>query len=696
MRLKIKIAAISFLFFTLDGVAMDQKYEWLEQVESPESLEFVKRVSEQSKLHFQKNPLFSTLKSEASTILYAKDKLLGINRVGNHVYNFWQDEVHVRGIYRRMTLASYLAGGTQWETVLDLDLLSKEENENWVWRGANCLFPNYTKCLVSLSRGGKDATVMREFDQSTKTFVPNGFSLPESKMRVTWIDEHTLFVATNFGPGSMTESGYPRLVKVWRRGTALQNAELVLEASTKDVSAYGYTIHTVEKKYNLVGASTSFFQQKLFWLEDGQKIALPFPASAQFQGVFAGFFFSALQEDWQVNGQIITAGTLVALPEEAILQGEAGLGKLEIVFQPTASSIFSSVSFSKSHIYLSVLENVQGKIRQGVRRAGKWDFAEIPLGQNGVGYVFDVDHDDDSVFIRYSDFLTPPSFYYSPGSKDEVRVVRSSPAYFDASSLTVEQQWATSKDGTRVPYFLVMKKGLSKNGTNPTLLYGYGGFLTPMLPEYMPLSGKSWLERGGVYVLANIRGGGEFGPQWHRAAIKENKQRSYDDFIAIAEDLIQKKITSPKHLGIRGGSNGGLLVGATFTQRPDLFSAVICDVPLLDMHRYHLLLAGASWMEEYGDPRDPKMKEIIGKYSPFQNVFPGKKYPEVFFLTSTKDDRVHPGHARKMVAKMTDQGHKVFYYENTEGGHGGVANIEQTILKHAMLYSYLSEKLGNP
>ncbi len=696
---KIGLLLIAVLFSgALEGFTMNEdiKYEWLEEVESKDSLEFAERFSLAAKSHLQNHPMFENLKSEARAILYSKEKLLGISRVGKFVYNFWQDETYRRGLYRRMKVEDYLTGGQIWEPVLNLDQLAKDENENWVWRGMRCASPEYRKCLVFLSRGGKDATVMREYNLETKTFVTDGFRLPEAKMNVSWLDENSLFVATDFGSGTRTDSGYARLVKIWKRGTPISEAKLQIEARTKDIMAYGFVVETIQKKYALLSIRTSFFQEDLFWLREEKQIPFPTPNSADFLGAFNGFFFFSIQEDWTVGEKKYLAGSVLALPEEAVPLGEIGLSSLEVVFQPSTSSVFSSISFSRSQVYLGILENVQGKVLQGARKEGKWIFEEIFLGKNGVATIFDADYDEESVFFRYSDFLTPPSYFFSTGKSGDFKKIQQSPQYFDASGLEVHQSWVKSKDGVDVPYYLIHKKGLARNGKNPTLLYGYGGFMNPLLPEYMPLVGKSWLEKGGVYVLASIRGGGEFGPHWHRSALKENKQRSYDDFLAIAEDLIQKKITSPKNLGIRGGSNGGLLVGAAFTQRPDLFQAVICEVPLLDMLRYHLLLAGASWMEEYGDPEDPKMRQVIEKYSPFQNVHANKNYPEVFFLTSTKDDRVHPGHARKMVAKMTDLGHRVFYYENTEGGHGGVANLEQSILKHGLVFSYLWEKLSTP
>jgi prolyl oligopeptidase len=683
------------VFFVFEVRAMDQNYQWLEEVESNESLSFAKTRSDRSIERFQKNEKFKQFSEEARTILYAKDRLPAVNWMGGYLYNFWQDQKNIRGVWRRTTIEKFSKENIEWDVLLDLDALAKEEGENWVWKGSNCLEPNYEQCFIYLSRGGKDAFVPREFDLKNRKFVADGFQLPEAKSDLEWIDKDTVFVGTDFGDGSLTNSGYPRIVKIWKRGTPLSSAKKAIEADLDNVSAYGITINDGSNQYQMLGISRSFFRREIFLYRNEGLRPIAIPATADFYGVFQGDFFFQLKEDLIAGEKTYVSGTVIAVPERSVLNREEALNSLQVVFAPTSEKVFSYMGFSKSRLLLSILDNVRGKVLEGKKEASGWAFQEVSLGKNGVNSLSGTDRNRDEYLLRYTDFLQPPSLYFvdAPGAAPEL--MKKSPSRFDSNNLEVHQHFAFSKDGTKIPYFLVKKMGMKFDGKNPTLLYGYGGFLNPLLPDYNSLNGKSWLEKGGVYVLANIRGGGEFGPRWHQAALRENKQKSYDDFIAVAEDLIAKKITSPAHLGIRGGSNGGLLVGAVFTQRPELFRAVVCEVPLLDMLRYHLLLAGASWMEEYGNPEDPKMAEIIRKYSPFQNLKKDAKYPEVFFYTSTKDDRVHPGHARKMVAKMEDLGHSVIYYENSEGGHGGAANLEQQVKKSAMLYTYLWEKLGN-
>ncbi len=672
---------------------MDQDYQWLEAVESKESLDFAKRHSDRTLSRLKKGSKFEIFSEEAKTILYAKDRLPAVSWMGGYLYNFWQDQKQVRGVWRRTTLEKFSKENIEWEVLLDLDQLAKEEGENWVWKGSNCLDPNYERCFIYLSRGGKDAFVAREFHLFSKKFIIDGFQLPEAKSDLEWIDDDSVFVATDFGKGSLTNAGYPRIVKIWKRGTPLSSAQTVIEAESDNVSAYGITINDGSNRYRMLGISRSFFRREIFLYRNGKIHPIAFPATADFYGIFQGEFFFQLKEDLKTNEKTYVSGTLVSIPEKAILNREEALNSLQTIFEPTPEKVFSYMGFSKSRMLLSILDNVRGKVIEGRKENGAWIFQEVPIGKNGVNSLAGSDRNREEYLLRYTDFLHPPGIFLVEKAGGAPSILKSSPARFESSELEVHQHFAKSKDGTKIPYFLLGKKNLPHNGKNPTLLYGYGGFLNPLLPEYNSLNGKSWLEKGGVYVLANIRGGGEFGPRWHQAGLRENKQKSYDDFIAVAEDLISKKITAPAQLGIRGGSNGGLLVGAVFVQRPDLFNAVVCEVPLLDMLRYHLLLAGASWMEEYGNPEDPKMREVISKYSPFQNVSKNFHYPEIFFYTSTKDDRVHPGHARKMVAKMEDLGHPVIYYENSEGGHGGAANLEQQVKKSAMIYTYLWEKL---
>lgn len=673
-------------------------YLWLEDVESPKALAFAKAESKRTVAHFKRDPQFKKIESNISKIAFADDKLPSITLMNGEFYNFWQDKKHTRGIWRKTSIQEFQNKKPKWETILDLDALAKKEKENWVWGWYHCLPPANSRCLINLSRGGKDATVVREFDMKTKEFVKNGFTLPEAKSRVSWIDFDTVYVGTDFGPGTMTDSGYPMISKIWKRGQPLSEAKEVFKVGAKDMSGGSYTYFTPQKNYRFHIRTASFFENEVWYETDkGVRTLLPLPSSAEFVGVFNDGFLFTLREELKTNTRLIPAGSLVSLPMERLKNKDTALDFLDILFAPRAKRYLNSVSIAKSAIYLNVLDNVQGKIARMTRQeTGTWQTADLPLGANGTTAVYDSNEFDDLFLVSYTDFLTPSSIYLGspPDQNLHWTLLKQSPPRFNTKNLMVEQFETKSKDGTLIPYYIVHKKNLKLNKENPTLLYSYGGFESPILPWYPDVLGKVWLEKGGVFVAANIRGGSEFGPAWHQAVLKENRPKVYEDFIAVAEDLVKRKITNPGHLGIQGRSNGGLLTGATFVKRPDLFNAVLCEVPLLDMMRYHKLLAGASWMDEYGNPEDPRMRAALMSYSPYQNVKADKKYPEVFFMTSTKDDRVHPGHARKMVARMKDQGHKVYYFENTEGGHAGNANIKQKVLWNTLEYTYLWEKLG--
>lgn len=676
----------------VQNMHMHDPYLWLEEVESPKALEFAKNENKRTLEHFQKNPLYKSLEHDIRKIALAKDRVPGVSLKGGALYNFWQDEKHVRGLWRRTSLQSYKTAEPQWEILLDIDSLAKKENENWVWKGAGTLPPKHERALVYLSRGGKDATVVREFNMITKEFVKDGFVLPEAKSGLAWVDENTVFVGTDFGPGSMTDSGYARITKIWKRGTPLSEAKTVLEARTTDMSAYSYVQLDGAKKYIFHSIRKGFYSSEN-WYEDstGTKTRLPMPEDSEFWGIFQEKLFFELKSDL---GKF-KSGSVIFMPLNLISQGNKAQKSLQAIFEPTDKRFIQTMNPTKNHILLHVSDNVLSRIEKVTFKGDTWTTEPVKLGSTGMAYVSSTEEESDDYLAQYVDFFTPSSTYFGNAADPEnkLELLRKSPERFASQGMKTERYEATSKDGTRIPYFVTSKSDLKLDGKNPTLLYGYGGFQSPMQPTYLGTVGKVWLERGGVYVMSNLRGGGEFGPAWHQSVLKENRYKVYEDNIAIAEDLIRRGITSPDHLGISGRSNGGLLTGATFTTRPDLFNAVIVGVPLLDMLRYHKLLAGASWMDEYGNPDEPKMREAILKYSPYQRLSPSAKYPEVFIMTSTKDDRVHPGHARKMVARMKEQGHPVFYYENMEGGHAGSANIEQSILWNTLEYTYLWEKL---
>ncbi|WP_313705293.1 prolyl oligopeptidase family serine peptidase [Massilia sp.] len=662
---------------------------WLEDVGGDRPLSWVRAHNDATERELG-GAVHEALRARLQTILDARDRIPYAGKHGDWLYNFWRDAHHVRGIWRRTTLAEYRKEAPAWETVIDLDQLARDEHENWVWAGVSCLEPRGERCLVSLSRGGGDARVVREFDLKERAFVAGGFALPEAKSSIGWIDRDTIFVATDFGPGSMTSSGYARIVKEWKRGEPLANARTVFEAEATDLSASAWKDATPGFEREFVSRQIDFYTGELFLREGGKLVRIDKPRDANAWAVRDQLLVE-LRSDWAVNGRSWPQGSLLAIDFAAFLRGERNF---EALFTPSATTSLDGVAVTKNALLLTVLDKVKNRVVE-LRRDGKaWqrrDVAAPAIGTLAVSALDDVE--SDQYFLTVTDFLHPSTLYLGQVGADARERLKAMPAYFDASPYKVEQFEARSKDGTMVPYFVVMARKAKLDGKNPTVLYGYGGFEVSLKPSYSGMIGNAWLDQGGVYVLANIRGGGEFGPRWHQAALKGNRQKAYDDFIAVAQDLIKRKVTSPRHLGIMGGSNGGLLVGAALTQRPDLFNAVVCQVPLLDMRRYHQLLAGASWMGEYGDPDDPKQWEFIGKYSPYHNVFKDKHYPRVLFTTSTRDDRVHPGHARKMAALMQDQGHDVLYWENTEGGHAGAANNAQTARMWALTYTFLLKQL---
>lgn len=673
----------------VDALAQQDPHAWLEDVGGDAQLAWVRErnaVSEQA----LGGAAHETLRAELQSILDSKERIPYVSRHGDHLYNFWRDAGHERGIWRRTTLLEYRKAAPQWETVIDLDALARDEHENWVWGGVTCLEPRGTRCLVSLSRGGGDADVLREFDLVAGSFVEGGFVLPESKGGAAWIDHDTLFVATDFGPGSMTASGYPRIVKEWKRGTPLAAAQRVFEAGADDLSASARKDLTPGYEREFVTRQIGFYSSELFLREDGRLLKIDKPEDANAYAVRDQLLIE-LRSDWRIAGRTWPQGALLAIDFGRFLRGERDFDAL---FLPDATSSLDGVAVTRSALLLTVLDKVKNRLVELRREDGAWLRREVAtpgIGTLGVAALDEIESDD--YFLSVTDFLTPTTLYLGRAGSDERERLKAMPAWFDPAPYTVSQFEARSKDGTLVPYFVVMARDAPFDGSNPTVLYGYGGFEVSLKPSYSGMTGAAWLEQGGVYVLANIRGGGEFGPRWHQAALKEHRQRAFDDFLAVAEDLIGRKITSPRHLGIMGGSNGGLLVGAALTQRPELFNAVVCQVPLLDMRRYHTLLAGASWMGEYGDPDDPQQWKFIGKYSPYQNVFKDRHYPRVLFTTSTRDDRVHPGHARKMAALMESQGHDVLYWENLEGGHAGAANNTQTARMWALTYTFLRKQL---
>jgi len=685
--------ALMFIFAGLAQLLMAESDPnlWLEDVTGEKPLQWVRQQNAVATNKLESLASFAPLQERLLSILNSSGRIPSVLKHGKLYYNFWRDAQHPRGIFRRTTWDEYKKQNPAWKTVLDLDSLAANEKENWVWHGYEVLEPQYDRCLVMLSRGGADAEVVREFDLNHKEFVRDGFVLPEAKSDVTWLDRNTLYVATDFGPGSMTTSGYPRVVKKWKRGQPLSQAVTLFEGETADVDVGANVVHDHGHTYEFIRRGKSFFADETYLLRDGKWVRIEKPDDALVD-TFDTFILLKLRSDWTVAGRTWKSGSLLAENLEDYLQGRR---KLTPLFEPSNRVALSSFTGVKHYLILTELDNVRSRLWLLRCSGGKW--VRLPLESPPLSSVsveaIDPNHSDD-YFMRITGFTTPSSLWYGVAGGSPREELKSLPSFFNAGGLEVQQFEAKSKDGTLVPYFQVSRKNLKLDGSNITLLTGYGGFEISLLPNYNPVIGAAWLERGGVFVLANIRGGGEFGPAWHEAARKEHRQRAYDDFIAVAEDLIARGVTKPKHLGIEGRSNGGLLMGVMLTERPDLFGAVHCGSPLLDMRRYNKLLAGASWMDEYGDPDKPEDWAYISQFSPYQNTRADVAYPPILITTSTKDDRVHPGHARKMAARLEEEGHDVLYYENTEGGHGAAANNKQSAQMDALAYTFLWEKLS--
>ena len=687
---KYTLLLLALFGIVLSTQAQEDKYLWLEEVDGQKALEFVnaQNITTIAELSAEKD--YQNIYDKSLAIYNSDERIAYPSIRGNYVYNFWKDKDHVRGIWRRSTVDDYRKGNPTWETLLDIDKLSEEDDIKWVYKGSSGLYPNYNRFLIELSKGGGDAVVVKEFDVTTKQFIENGFLIEESKGSASYIDENTLIVTSDFGEGTMTTSGYPRQVKLWKRGTSLNDAQLIYEGETSDVGAWGGVLRDGSETFTLISrALTTFSSENLVWMNN-EIIKLDIPDDASLTGVLNNQLIVQLKSDWTVQTNTYNTGTLLSLNFRELLKGNK---EIQVIIEPDEFSSISQVSTTKNKLLIGLLTNVISELHTYSFSKGTWSSEKVNAPDFGRISIVGTDDLSDQYFFDFQNFITPSTLYSADAGDNTFKAHKSLPAFFDASRYEVTQYKAKSKDGTMVPYFMVAAKDLKNDGTNPTLVYAYGGFEISSQPFYAATFGVSWLDKGGVFVLANIRGGGEYGPKWHQDGIKEKRQNVFDDLYAVSEDLITKKVTTPRHLGIMGGSNGGLLVGVAFTQRPDLYNAVVSQVPLLDMQRYNKLLAGASWMGEFGDPDIPEEWEYIKKYSPYHNLKKGMDYPEVYFGTSTRDDRVHPGHARKMVAKMNDMGYKTYYYENTEGGHAGSSTNEQSAKSGALTFSYLLMKL---
>lgn len=685
------IALIASLLLSVGASAQDDPYLWLEEVTGPKPLEWVQAQNEITRPLLEATPGFKSLQARLLAIATSRERIPGVVKRGEFLYNHWQDAAHPRGLLRRTTLDEYRKPEPKWETVLDITRLSADEQVNWVYKAAGCLPPEHRRCLISLSRGGADAVEIREFDMVTKQFVKDGFHLTESKQYVNWIDAGTLYVASDFGPGSLTRSGYPRIVKTWKRGTPLTEAKTVYEGQPDDTRVIAFVETEPGRRHERLRREMGVRYGEDFILHGNQWVRIDVPRDTDV-ATFNGQLMLNLRSDWKPADRVFKAGSLIAGDLDRFL---AGGRDFELLFEPGPRLSLKAYTVTRNHVLLDILDNVKARVTELRREKGTWQRRDVDVPRMASVRLAAFDRDtSDDYWLTTTGFIEPTTLHLGRAGTDAREKLKGLPAFFDATGLTVAQHEATSKDGTRVPYFVVMRADLPLEGRNPAILSGYGGFEVSQVPGYNATLGAAWLERGGVWVLANLRGGGEFGPAWRQVAQREGRQKVHDDFIAVAEDLVRRRITSPAHLGIYGGSQGGLLVGAAFTQRPDLFGAVVSAIPLLDMKRYHRLLAGALWMGEYGDPDKPADWDFIGRYSPYQNVFKDRTYPKVFIWTTTRDDRVHPGHARKMAAKMKDQGHDVLYFENTEGGHGAGTTPEQQSYVNALVYAFFRKALN--
>jgi prolyl oligopeptidase len=676
-----------------DGnLAMTNPHLWLEEVEGERALAWARKQNERTLAELQADPRFERFQADARRVLESRDRIADPVLMAGTVYNFWQDDQHVRGLLRRSDWASYRSGAPKWETVLDIDALSAQDGKSWVTGMPDCLGPEYRRCLVTLSNGGKDAAIVREFDLRDRQFVAGGFDLPEAKHRIIWETGDSLLIGTDWGEGSLTESGYPFIIKRWQRGQPLTAATEVFRGSPRDVGMFPTRFRDRDGGVALVLVRAETFFESTFQLVDGDRLVpLPLPRRSEVVALWSGELVVALQEDWKVGATLFHSGSLVSFSLAPFVQ--SGTLHARLVYQPGPLESFQEFRGSRSLAYLLTAENVATRAYRYAFKDGQWHRLEaLELPQRSQAKFGHVPADDDRALVYSEGFVTPLSLFLAEPGKS-LQKLADLPSRFDASRLVVDQHAARSKDGTKVPYFVVRPKNLKLDGTAPTLLYGYGGFQISMTPAYSGTLGKLWLENGGVYVLANIRGGGEFGPAWHQAGLKTKRQLIFDDFIAVAEDLVERRITSSRRLGIMGGSNGGLLMGVALTQRPDLWNAVVIQVPLLDMLRYDQMLAGASWVDEYGSPSVPAERAFLEKISPYHNLKAAVVYPPPFFVTSTKDDRVHPGHARKMAAKMADLNMPFYYYENIDGGHAAAADQRERAKRVALEFTYLARRL---
>jgi prolyl oligopeptidase len=675
----------------------DDPYLWLEDVHGEKALAWARKESDRTLAELQSDPRYKTMYDAALKQLEAQDRIPYVHMRPSGLYNFWQDADHVRGIYRRTTMASYRTDSPKWETVLDIDALAKADGKSWVYQGMSCLPPAEVRCLVMLSEGGSDAHVVREFDLGTRSFVEGGFSLPAGKQSASWIDADTILVARDWGAGTTTPSGYPFITKKLRRGQTLDQAVEVFRGEPTDVSAGAYAMRDTDGRVQaLIGyRNIEVFNNEFDLIRPGGKVKLDIPRRANLGGIIDGRVLVNLDQAWEPAGGAAFKADSIISYDLAAWKRDPNSAKPDLVWAPGERQTLSGVSGTHGKLLVNILDNVRGRAFTMDYVGGRWRKSEIALPQNSTLGVATTSLRNEQAMLTATDYLTPTTLWFYDGATGKLEKIKSSPPRFDASHHVVEQLEAVSRDGTRIPYFLIRPADMKRDGTTPTLLYGYGGFQSQEVPYYSGTLGKLWLEPGNAYVVANIRGGGEFGPEWHQAAQGAHKQRSWDDFIAVAEDIERRKISSPRRLGVVGGSQGGLLVGTAITQRPELFNAAIVQVPLFDMLRYHLIGAGASWIGEYGDPRIPEQRAWLEAYSPYQKLRAGVTYPMPFIETSTADDRVTPVHGRKAAARLAELNAPYYYYENMEGGHAAAANLPENARRLTLEYLYALRRLAD-
>jgi len=695
----IRILGLATILIALVGAVPNASpasdpFLWLENVHGTRAMTWVKAENAKTQRVLEKDPEFATVYADALKLAEAKDRIPYPSTIGNQIYNFWQDDRHVRGIWRRTTPADYSKPVPVWKLVLDLDALAKTEKANWVWEGANCVWPTERRCLVSLSDGGEDATTVREFDLETRTFVDSGFVLPRGKQSADWVDDDTIIVAREWAPGELTTSGYPYIVKRVSRGDPLTKAVEVYRASASDVAATPFVLRDSQgHRAVLIDREISTFTSEHYLLTPNGPHKLNMPLKTTVSALIADRLLITLAEDWNVNGATFPRGSLVAVDLEAATSDPSHL-RPTLVYKPGSRESLHNAVVTRSFVIVTTYENVRGRAFVYTPTPhGAWTKRRLDLPDLASIVVVDANLHNDNAFLLVTSFLTPSTLWRADVSSGSRAIVKALPPKFDASRDVVDQREATSRDGTQIPYFIVHPKNMTLDGSNPTLLTAYGGFQISSTPFYDAKTGRLWLERGGVFALANIRGGGEFGPAWHEAGLTIHRQRIYDDFAAVATDLINTKVTSPRRLGIKGGSNGGLLMGVEFTQHPELFDAVAIEVPLLDMLRYEKIQAGASWVGEYGSVSNPKQRAFLASMSPYNNLKAGVNYPEPLIWTTTKDDRVGPQHARKFAAKLSALGKPYLFYEVIEGGHGPGANLKETAHTSALEMTYFIRKL---